>query len=97
MSTIQTVFDVKKHFHPSKHKEPEVTQVSTKATGQRAANAIDKKYGTKQVSKVLTGFLINDEFVPVDLSSHWDRTDLNLSEKKASKLKLHNLSDLSPR
>lgn len=76
MSNVKTVFEIKTHGHiNSKKKITNSSQLVTiNKIGQEAAIAVDKEHKGKKTSKVLKGFMINDEFVPVDLSSHWDKT-----------------------
>lgn len=66
MSNIKTVYKINNLSNISK-------DITVDAIGQKAANAIDG-YKRTRATKILKGFLINDEFVPVDLSTHWGKT-----------------------
>jgi len=84
MNTVKTVYTVKTFEPRSKNSPyaptpPDIIEVN--ATGQEAANAVDKQYREKGFPflKIIKGFIINDVFVKVDFSSHWDRTAMTRS------------------
>jgi len=69
MTNIKTIFEA---VHPTYTPLNETFAVS--ATGQEAASAALNEYPNKVI--LLKGFLINEEFKPVDLTDHWNRTSV---------------------
>jgi hypothetical protein len=66
-----TIMEVKTVFQVNHHNGTQPDTYSVEAIGQEAAEAIKLKRGE---TKVLKGFMINDKFVKVDLTSQWQRT-----------------------
>jgi hypothetical protein len=50
------------------------------AIGQEAVKYMLRNFARKVVT--LVGFLIDDEFKPADLRSHWERTLIHKSQRK---------------
>lgn len=58
-----------------------VSRFSTTATGQGAVDEAFKHHPKSVI--VLKGFTVAGQFIPVDLSDHWERTELKHAKRKS--------------
>lgn len=78
MSNIKTVFEIKTFPNKGRKKSVHTKAISKDETitvnsvGQEAANTVDEHYKGTNTSKILKGFMIDEKFVPAELTSLWD-------------------------
>lgn len=64
MDSIQSIYEVKTSPSlRSKDKTEKTETIAVKSVGQKAANAVDKKYKNSLFRKILKGFMINEVFI----------------------------------
>ena len=64
MAAIKTAFEVKTITLLGSKRLEETETILVVGSGQRAANAVDKKFKGKLFKKFFKGLMINDSFIP---------------------------------